>query len=136
MDIRGSFVFLIGDPSLDFEDIEKNLPIIPTDIVKKGDLRKLRKNHKNPYDIWKYEIKIRDRENIFDDLLELLELLTPYSEYIKRISGIYKRVVINCYLRTEYGQIGLEMYNELFHKLADLGLQLDFHILSYGYVKD
>ncbi|QVK19277.1 DUF4279 domain-containing protein [Mycoplasmatota bacterium] len=136
MDISGSFVFSIKDKKLNFKDIEDNLHIEPTKIIKNGQMVGKLKNYEAPYDIWSFEINIIDYKNIFNDLLNLLELLNPYSEYIKEISFDNKNVTIDCYLRSNYGQIGFQMNNKIFKKLVDLGLSLNFHILSYGEATD
>jgi hypothetical protein len=134
MNLSGSFVFRISDFSLNCKDIEDNLPIKPTKIIKKGQL--LEERYEAPYDIWSYEVKITDCENISNDLLILLEILCPYSEYIKKICYNNENVSINCYIRSLYGQIGFVINNKLFSKLVDLGLSLNFHILSFGDVED
>jgi hypothetical protein len=134
MDISGSFVLSISDPTLDFKDIEDSFPIKPTKIIRKGQMIGKIKNIEAPYDIWSYEIAIANRENIFDELSLLLDDLLPYSRFIKEVSSKYESVTINCYLRSDYGQIGFRLSNEIIIKLEKVGLCLDFHILSFGAV--
>lgn len=134
MDISGSFVFSIGDTKLDFNNIQDNLLIKPTKIIKKGQMIGKMENIEAPYDIWSYEIAITDSENIFNDLSLLLDNLLPCSTFIKEVISTYKNVVISCYLRSDYAQIGFQLNNEIITKLEQLGLCLDFHILSFGRV--
>lgn len=136
MDISGSFVLSIKDKKLNFKDIEGNLPIKPTKIIRKGQMIGKTKNNEAPYDIWSYEVTIEDSENVFNELSTLLEDLLPYSEYIKEVSSNFESITINCYLRSNYGQIGFQMNNEIILKLGQIGVSLDFHILSFGAVKD
>ncbi|HHU28011.1 TPA: DUF4279 domain-containing protein [bacterium] len=136
MDISGSFIFSIKDKRLNFKNIEDNLHIEPTKLIKKGQMVGKLKNFEAPFDIWSFEISITDYKNFFNDLLNLLELLNPYSQYIKEISLNYENVTIDCYLRTKYGQIGFQMDNKIINKLANLGLSLNYHILSYGEAAD
>lgn len=136
MDISGSFAFSISDKKLDFKDIENGLPIKPTKIIKKGQMVGRIKNIEAPYDIWSYEISIADSENIFNGLSLLLDDLLPYSRFIKEASEKYENVTVNCYIRSDYGQIGFQLSNEIIMKMGKVGLRLDFHILSYGAVND
>ena len=59
----------------------------------------------------------------------------PYSIYIKEISRRYNQVAINCFLRSDMGQIGFEITSEVMHKLNNIGTSMNFHILSYGCVE-
>lgn len=136
MDISGSFVLSIIDTKLDFKDIEDKFPIKPTKIIRKGQTIGKMKNIEAPYDIWSYEISIVDCENIFNELSLLLDDLLPYSRFLKEASCKYENVTINCYFRSDFGQIGFRLNNEIIMKLEKIGLCLDFHILSFGAVND
>ena len=136
MDISGSFAFSISDKKLDFKDIEDRFPIKPTKVIKKGQMVGRIKNIEAPYDIWIYEISIEDSENTFNGLSLLLNDLLPYSRFIKEAKVKYGNISINCYIRSDYGQIGFRLSNEIIMKLESIGLCLDFHIFSYGAVKD
>jgi|LSQX01.2.fsa_nt_gb hypothetical protein len=134
MDIVGSFALSISDINLDFKGIEDNFPIKPSKIIRKGEMIGKLKNIEAPYDIWSYEIAIGDCENIFKDLSSMLDDLLPYCKFIKDAGSRYENVIINCYFRSEYGQMGFRLSNEIIKKLEKVGLSLDFHILSFGAV--
>jgi len=136
MDISGNFVFSINDKKLDLKDIEENLLIKPTKIIRKGQMIGKSKNIEAPYDIWSYEIAIVNNKNIFNELSLLLDTLLPYSDYIKTAKNKYESILISCYLRSDYGQIGFQLSEDIILKLGKIGLCLDFHILSFGEVKD
>ena len=136
MDISGSFAFSITDKNLDFKDIEDRLLIKPTKVIKRGQMVGKIKNIEAPYDIWSYEVSIVESKNVFNELSLLLDDLLPYSEFIKEAKGNYERVAINCYIRSDYAQIGFQLSNEIIMKLGSIGLCLEFHILSYGAVND
>jgi len=133
MELTGSFAFTISDENLDFEEIERNICIIPTKIINKGQV--IVSNKKAPFDIWSYEIKISNETDAMDHLRYLLDELMPYSSYIKEISRRYNQVSINCFLRSDMGQIGFEITSEIMHKLNNIGTSMNFHILSYGCVE-
>lgn len=136
MDISGKFVFSITDSNLNFGELEKNILIKPTKIIRKGQFVGKLKNIEAPRDIWLYEVKITDNENIFIHLSSLLIQLLPYSNYIKNMIDQYEEVAISCYLRSDFGQIGFQVSSEIISKLEKLGLKLNFHILSLGGIKD
>jgi hypothetical protein len=136
MDISGSFVFSISDIKLDFKDIEDRFPINSTKIVRKGQMIGKLKNIEAPYDIWSYEVTIVDCEDIFHDLSLMLDDLLSHNKFIKEAQKKYYSVIINCYIRTEYGQIGFQLSNEIITKLGKIGLSLNFHILSFGGVNE
>lgn len=136
MDIQGSFVLSIIDENLDFQYIEENLPIKPTKTIKRGQMIGKLKNIKAPYDVWSFEIAIMDNELIFTQLITLIEKFLPYSEFLLSARNKFERLTINCYFRSDYGQIGFQMSDEVITKMAQIGLPLDFHVLSFGDVKD
>lgn len=134
IEYTGSFVFTISDEQVDFKDILLNMNICPTKIIKKGQFIISGKNA--PYDIWSFEIKIlNDIDNPFVYLTSLLDQLLPYAQFIKKICKQYNQVAINCYLRSDFGQIGFEITNDMISKLEILGIGINFHILSYGFVE-
>lgn len=134
MNIIGSFALSISDISLDFKEIEDNFPIKPSRIIKKGEMIGKLKNIEAPYDIWTYKVAIADREDIFKNLSLMLDDLMPYCKFIKDACNRYENVLINCYIRSEYGQMGFRLSNEIIKKIEKIGLSLDFHILSFGAV--
>lgn len=135
MHVSGSFVFSVSDLNLDFDELENRIPIKPTKIIKKGQMVGKSESISAPYDIWSYEVRIQGAENdIFAYLSLLIDNLLPYSKYINEARIQYEEVVINCYLRSDLAQIGFKMNNNIISKLEDLGLDVDFHILSFGQV--
>ncbi|MDD2235562.1 MAG: DUF4279 domain-containing protein [Desulfitobacteriaceae bacterium] len=133
MELVGSFAFTISDINLNFEEIEKNIGIIPTTTINKGQV--IVATEKAPFDIWSYEIEFSNGNDTINKLCCLLNKLMPYSNYINEMSRCYRQVVINCFLRSDMGQIGLEISSEVVSKLNNLGIGINFHILSYGYVE-
>ncbi len=136
MNISGSFALSISDLNLDFNDIEAYLPIKHAKIIRRGQMVGKLKNIEAPYDMWLYEVLLADEGDIFKGLLLLLDNILPYSDYLKKARNKYNSVGLNCYLRSDFGQVGFQLSDEAICKLAKLGLCLDFHILSFGAVKD
>lgn len=136
MIIKGEFVFTVSDVSVDFNSIEKILTVEPIKIIKRGQLIGKLKNIEAPLDIYSIERKFFAKEDIFKQLLILLDDLLPYHEFIKELAKRYNSVAINCYIRSEYGQIGFEMSNEIIVKLGIIGIAINFNILSFGGVEE
>ncbi|MDQ7095869.1 DUF4279 domain-containing protein [Desulfosporosinus sp. PR] len=136
MDLSGSFAFSISDLKLDFCELESEILIEPTKIIRRGQMVGKFKNIEAPYDVWLYEISITDNNDIFSQLSLMLDNLLPYKKYIYEASKQYEKVIISCYLRSDFGQIGFQLNNDIIFKLASFGLSIDFHILSFGSVKN
>jgi hypothetical protein len=134
--MKGSFSFIVRDKNLDFEYISENLTIIPTSIIKKGQFIRKGGSTQAPYDVWQFEIIISQQTEPEDALEHLLKKLTPHFGIINELIETYKEVIINCYLRSEYGQMGLRLSNKMMKKIALLGIGLDIHILSFGGVEN
>jgi hypothetical protein len=133
MDINCNVAFVISDYDLKFEEINKNIKVNPTKIIHKG--QEITANKLAPYDIWSYEIKKSKDTSITDSIYTLLDQIAPYSSYIKKISTQYREVVINCYIRSDMGQLGFEISREVIEKLNKIGIGLNFHILSFGFAE-
>jgi hypothetical protein len=132
--ISGEFTFSIRDKKLNFYDITSSLNLEPTQIIKKGQY--LNKFTKAPFDIWLYKREIIEYNDYeFDSLQILLEELLPHSKVINEFKEVYDDVSINCYFRSDMGQIGFELPLNIISKLNRLDLNLNFHILSYGGVE-
>lgn len=133
MDINCNVAFVISDYDLKFEEINKNIKVNPTKIIHKG--QEITANKLAPYDIWSHEIKKSKDTSITDSIYTLLYQIAPYSSYIKKISTQYREVVINCYIRSDMGQLGFEISREVIEKLNEIGIGLNLHILSFGFAE-
>ncbi|WP_342439221.1 DUF4279 domain-containing protein [Paenibacillus sp. FSL L8-0436] len=134
--MKGSFSFIVRDENLDFDDISEKLSIAATSIIKKGQYIRKGGETQAPYDIWRLEVTISEQTEPEDALEYLLNKLSPNFEKINELIGVYKEVIINCYLRSDYGQMGFKLSNEMMKKIALLGVELDIHILSFGGVEN
>ncbi|WP_028778715.1 DUF4279 domain-containing protein [Shimazuella kribbensis] len=132
MEIRGKFVFSIRGLVVDFDHIEQNLLLAPTKKIKKGELLSVSKK-KSQDNVWSYEKEItsQDKDEL-SQLYALLEDLYPYRDYISSLRKYYSQVMIDCYLRSDFGQMGFSMNSSMLNILAELKLDINFHLLSYG----
>ena len=136
MKLTGNASFSIYGKSLDFELIKEILPISPSKIIRRGEWIGLGNNIRASYDSWIYDIPAKNNVDLVGALTELLDILMPCSQAIKRIKSIYEDTSIQCYLRSDYGQIGFSLNEEILQKAAQLEIQVDFHILSFGMIEN
>ncbi|MEK3794608.1 hypothetical protein MKX42_22965 [Paenibacillus sp. FSL R7-0204] len=103
--MKGSFSFIVRGDNLDFDGISTKLHLSPTE------------------------------QSEPEDILELLQQLTPNLKTITEMIDEYNEVSINSYMRSDYGQMGFMLSNEMLRSLAVLGIAIKFHILSFGMVE-
>lgn len=136
MKMNGSCSFTIRNEALDFDYITKRLAFKPNSILKKGQAIRKEAVTQAPFDIWRYEVIISEEVEPEEALQLLLNDLTPNFKEINELTSLYKDVGIDCYLRSGYGQMGLQLTTEMMKKISILGLGLNIHILSFGGVEE
>lgn len=135
MSLTGSFTLLIRSNSLNFDDITNSIGLKPTDSKKKGDLISKALNQVMQDNLWQYQVKYGESDNPNSILRDFLSLLTAKSDYIHQVSEGHE-VYLTWFLQSDYAQIGAVLEPDVLKKLADLKLQLELHILSWGGVED
>jgi hypothetical protein len=133
--MEGEFVFSIIDSNLNFEEINKNLTITPTKTIKKGQMIGKTKNIEAPYDIWSFEMKFDDGETFNECFDRLINEFLPFSKFIKEISTSFYKVGLSCYIRSDFGQLGFELSVKNIILLKEIGIPIEFHVLSFGLVE-
>ncbi|MCM3133747.1 DUF4279 domain-containing protein [Paenibacillus polysaccharolyticus] len=130
--MKGKFTFLIRDEVLDFDDISERLRMKPESITRRGQSIKKGGELQAPYDIWSFDVLITKGAEPEEALNNLLDKLNQNCKQINSLIKQYKEVNISGYLRSDYGQMGLEISHVTMKKMVGLGLGLEIHILSYG----
>lgn len=126
-------VRIIGeDMPIDFEDINKNLPLAPIKIAKKGDKYRF-VTAENDYLL--YEIEKKEGENILSNTNALLDSFLPYKDYMCDISQKYY-LGLRLSLSSDFAQMYCLLTHEIMRKIAELNLNLEISILSFGGVID
>lgn len=136
MDLKGFIVFNISNNKLNFKEIESNLCVKPTTIITKDQFINDHKEYGVSVDRWLYKTKIEDSEDLCNDLYRLLEIFSPHLDYIKELSLNIENVSIDFYISSLYGQMGFTLNKKVISKLLVFELPLNFHILSFGDVKE
>lgn len=124
--MEGSIVLSIYGDTLDFLEIEKRLNLSPLRIVKKG--KKIGKKTTSDGAFFEKEFNSINFTDICNNFLDTILL---NSGDIKEVS-LEKEVKITLYIRSEYGQIDVNLTPEIIEKLAKLSLDADIDILSFG----
>lgn len=133
--MKGSFSFIVRGDNLDFDGISTKLHLSPTSTIRKGQPVRIGGSSIAHYDIWKLEIELSEQSEPEDILELLLQQLTPNLKTITEMIDEYNEVSINSYMRSDYGQMGFMLSNEMLRSLAVLGIAIKFHILSFGMVE-
>jgi hypothetical protein len=135
MSISGSFTLLIRSDRLNLDDITNNIGLKPTGSKSKGESISKALNQNMRDNLWQYQVKYDESDNPNNVLDEFLSLLTTKSKFIQKASKEYE-VHLTWFLQSDYAQMGVVLKPDVLKKLADLKLQFELHILSWGGVKD
>ncbi|OKP76019.1 hypothetical protein A3842_18820 [Paenibacillus sp. P3E] len=133
--MEGEFTFSIYDKSLNFDEISHMLSTVPSNITRNGELLAKLNNRQAPFDSWHITEKFSENVAPEEALALLVQKLLPYREQISKLKQQYETVRLNAYLRSDYGQMGMDFPPETVRALGELGLGLSVHILSFGGVE-
>ena len=131
MYFNGKICFSILDSANFDETITDRIGFQPTKIIKKG--KQLVGQQMAPYSIWMYDVEFDD-DNFNEVLSKLTHFLQQYKISIVDMALQYTRVEINFYINTRYGQFGFSLPSVELAKISELGIDINFHLLSYGEV--
>ncbi|MBG9732865.1 DUF4279 domain-containing protein [Paenibacillus alvei] len=128
MSITGNCSLNISSTNLDFDLLGK-LNLTPTSVVGKGDF--LTSKRKALYDVWIFEIQITNTFPLNNALESIAGHLSNVRHELSSLKSRYD-VSLNCYLRSDYAQMGIDIAPEILKSIAELELGLQIHILSFG----
>lgn len=124
-------ICIYGDV-IDFDEISKKLSLTPTKIIEKNQV--IVGERIADKSIWSYKISANEGEDLEIILRQLVEIVYLKKNVILQISEEYE-IRINCYVRSEFGQIGFSISPDIMSILSEINVEIDFHILSYGMVE-
>lgn len=122
-----------GKDELNFNEINERLKIMPSGMVKKGEV-KYKCDGEIKKDVWIYKIIMEKSKEPNDTLEKLLDDLKPFEAYIKEINKSVD-VSITCYVQSDLAQVGFDFSPNVIMKLAGLGIKFGISILSWGQVE-
>jgi hypothetical protein len=126
----GNCSIIIRGHELNINEIENNLKIKPSRVVRKGEVIS-NVIGESEYDLWAYEIKLNETQKPGQVLEDLLSLLNPCKTYIQHIAK-YTDVRMKCYVQSDYAQINFELSPSIMSELANMEIKLEISILSWG----
>lgn len=130
----GNCSLVIRGTEIDFGEIDINLKIKPTRIIRRGDV--LSKTiGPSQYDIWIYEIRHDESGDPNKTLKTLLSIFKSSGDFLRMTSKLVD-VSVKCFVQSDLAQIGFEFSPEVIKNLADIGIKFELSILSWGGVED
>lgn len=132
MGIYGYISLRITSEKLDFDDINKNIDLVPTTLFKKGETRDSKYGRRTySEDGWLYEVKFDDNENIDIILSQFVSSIRGYKDYLQSIYNDYY-VRLWCDIYSDSAQMGIEISPNTILKICTLGIGMDIQVYSHG----
>lgn len=129
--MQGKFSISISSANDFTEDFDRILSINATNIIRKGQVIG---RQQSLYNRWIYSEAFT--EDTFSSQFELFIFkLVGLSDKIQSIIKIHDTQV-NIYIQSEMGQLGYIITAKTLQLLAELKLDINFHILSFGLVSN
>jgi len=133
MDNTGNCSLIIRGDNINLAEIEENLQIKPSRVVRKGEIIS-KTIGKSQYNVWVFEIKFGKNKLPNIALEEMLTAISSSKTYLKGLIDTVD-IRIKCYVQSDYAQVGFEISPNVLKKLADMNMKLEISILSWGGVK-
>jgi len=131
LSMQGKFSISISSANDFTEDFDRILSINATNIIRKGQVIG---RQQSLYNRWIYSEAFT--EDTFSSQFELFIFkLVGLSDKIQSIIKIHDTQV-NIYIQSEMGQLGYIITAKTLQLLAELKLDINFHILSFGLVSN
>ncbi len=86
-----------------------------------------------PKNIWRYDVKFKEKTPD-EALMELLDLCVNRKETLLSLKQQYE-LSIKLFIRSDFGQLGYTLPASVIKSLAQLEVDLETHILSFGGVE-
>lgn len=134
MSISGNWCLIISGNNINYDEIRDKIGVEPSRTVRKGEI-KSRVIGASQCDIWIFEKKFKNSDEVANKLDELLLEIEPCEGYVKTLVNAYN-VVIRFYIQSDFAQIGVSLPPELIQKLANLNIKMEISVFSWGGVED
>lgn len=133
-DISGKFSLMVRADNINSKKLEQILGIKATSFQKKGIVTS-KVIGENPFDVWSYEIKIQQGENIENIIFELLSRIKSSRDCLKKGLEDYE-IYLKLYISSDFAQIQFYLSPNILEKLFKTGIGIQFSILSWGNVEE
>lgn len=132
-DISGKFSLIVRADNINSEKLEQALGVKATSFQKKGMVAS-KIIGENPFDVWSYEIKIQQGENVENIISELLNRIINSSDCLKKGLEDYE-IYLKLYVSSDFAQIQFYLSPSIIEKIFRTGIGIQFSILSWGQVE-
>lgn len=120
---------------IDFQKIIEEIPIVPDNILKKGENITFRNGKKSKQkaqnDVIIYEFKAKNGEDFYDTIRRKIRDFLQYKKYIRLIRNRYY-ISLRLSLTSDYAQMYFELPIDIIENINELGINLELSILSFG----
>ena len=120
---------LIDHPSIDPDEISKQLKLAPQLTQKKGQSTPAGDNHRYKWNKWQHIVDINEQDNLEQNLQELVVHLETHEEYIQTLgsSGGFLRIFFRA---SNAPVIKTEIDHVVLQSLGRLGVKFGFEFLN------
>ncbi|GHU57129.1 hypothetical protein AGMMS49975_21970 [Clostridia bacterium] len=125
-DFGGWCALIVQSNNLDFSLVNEITGLLPNKKSRRGIEDKLKTN------TWWFCVKYENE--IEDALLQLYECICSID--FPKLRAISENLYISVYLQSDFSQISFDFSSIALKKVADLGLDINFSIFSWGGVID
>lgn len=130
----GSCSLIIKGDDINIGQVGDKLELTPTRVVRKGEVMSSVVGP-SPCASWSYDIHVSDDRPPYFAVDELLTILLPKRSFLEDLSQSHD-VSLRLYIQSDLAQISFDLPIRVIRRLADMGLRVEFSILSWGGVED
>ena len=134
MSNNGYCSLIITGDNLNLDLIAETLKIEVTEKRRKGEIFN-RVIGEVQRDFIRFDEKMNGKYNPDKILVKLLNKLMDNEDFLKNLSK-NSCIYIKCYIQSDYAQVNYVLSAQTLSKIAQLGIDLEISVLSWGGVKD
>ncbi len=128
--MQGYMALIIEGEGLNFQFLNTFIGLEPSRTVKKG--QKIIGERVSLKDRWMYRIEFLE-DDFSEKVFQFIEAIYGQKDIISQVRKT-ATVEINFYINSEEGQFGYTLSAEQLNMISSLGININFHILSFGSV--
>lgn len=132
MGVSGFICLRIMADELDFQELEANIDLNPTDVYRKGENTNSRYGNKTyEQDGWFFELEFKDSDSFDAVLNEFSTKLIAYKDYLQ---DLYRKAYVRlwCDIYSDNAQMGFEISPGTLSTICRLGIGFDISFYSHG----
>lgn len=128
--MQGYMALTIEGEGLNFQFLNSFIGLEPNRTVKKG--QKIIGERVSLKDRWMYRIEFLE-DDFSEKVFQFIEKILGKKDIISQVRET-ATVEINFYINSQKGQFGYTLSAEQLNKISSFGININFHILSFGNV--